>query len=262
MSDGTMVDERAGGDLFARIDRPRRLPDEIANSISAAIESGRLAPGDRLPTEHALSEQFGVARTVVREAVSLLKYDGVIQSRRGVGAFVAAVRERRSFRIGPDCFEKRRQLAQLLQLRAGTLSNASALAATARSDDQLHTIGTHLQTMHDAVTNASGDAVSDALTERRVSAESAFYDTITVASGNEYYVEFAGMIEAKVSDNLRSVALKNARAAEWSLSVLAEHEAVFDALRDQDPEAARSATRRHFERAAQRLIDRKDFADV
>ncbi len=259
MSDGTLT---AGQSLFGRIDRPRRLPDEIANSISLAIESGRLRPGDRLPTEQALSEQFGVARTVVREAVSLLKYDGVIQSRRGVGAFVSAVRERNAFRIGPDCFEKRRQLAQLLQLRAGTLSDASALAAAARSERQLDEIAGSLKAMHEAVSQASGDAISDAQTERRLAAESAFYDTITVASGNEYYVEFAGMIEAKVNDNLRSVALKNARAAEWGLSVLAEHEAVFAALQDQDPEAARAATRHHFEQAARRLIARKDFADV
>ena len=148
MAEGTLA---AGESLFGRIDRPKRLPDEIADSISTAIETGRLRTGDRLPTEHALSERFGVARTIVREAVSLLKYDGVIQSRRGVGAFVAAVRDRNAFRIGPECFGKRRQLAQLPQLRAGTPSDAAALAASARSEGQLADIGASLQTMHDAI---------------------------------------------------------------------------------------------------------------
>ncbi|KXF75329.1 hypothetical protein ATN84_18855 [Paramesorhizobium deserti] len=243
-------------ELFGKIDRPRRLPDEIAKNISSAIEAGQLKPGDRLPTEQALSDQFGVARTVVREAISLLKYDGVIQSRRGVGAFIAEVGGRSAFRISPACFEKRKQLAQLLQLRTGVQADASALAATARTSLQLAGIGGFLQEMISAV------AQGDNAIERRVDAEFAFYRAITEASGNDYYVEFVGMIESKIAENLRSVAIKNARAAEWGGAVLAEHQTVFDAISARDAEAARGATRTHFERAAQRLIDRADIADL
>jgi GntR family transcriptional repressor for pyruvate dehydrogenase complex len=71
-------------DLFEKTERPKRLPDEIAKSLAAAIESGHFKPGDRLPTENDPSQQFGVARTVVPEVVSLLKYDGVIRSKQGV----------------------------------------------------------------------------------------------------------------------------------------------------------------------------------
>ena len=250
--------------VFERIARPRSLPDEIADSITGAIDEGRLRPGDRLPTEHALSAQFGVARTVVREAVSLLKHDGIIRARRGVGAFVSPTGERNAFRIGPACFAKRRQLAQLLQLRVGTLSEAASLAALARTEAQLAAIAGHLDAMREAVAGevVREPAALDALVERRVDAEAAFYEAITVASGNEYYVEFVGMIEGKVAQNLRSVALKNARVVEWGREVVREHEAVHAAIRDRDAEAARRATRGHFESAAQRLIDRKDFADV
>lgn len=254
------TDQHADRGLFDRINRPRRLPDEIADSITGAIETGRLRPGDRLPTEHALSEQFGVARTVVREAVSLLKYDGVIRSRRGVGAFVTGTHERNAFRISEACFEKRQQLTQLLELRAGTLSDASALAALNRTDAQLRTIAAALDGMHEAVREEVPD--TEGVLNRRLDAEAAFYEAITVASANAYYVEFAGMIEMKVNANLRSVALKNMRAAEWGPSVLREHATVFEAIEAQDAEGARNATRTHFENAARRLIARKDFADV
>ncbi|WP_159587851.1 FadR/GntR family transcriptional regulator [Chelativorans xinjiangense] len=243
-------------ELFPKIDRPRRLPDEIAKNISSAIEAGQLKPGDRLPTEQSLSGQFGVARTVVREAISLLKYDGVIQARQGVGAFVTEARQRSAFRISPACFEKRKQLVQLLQLRTGVQADASALAATARTVGQLASIESFLQEMVSAV--AQGD---DAV-ERRIDAEFAFYRAITEASGNDYYVEFIGMIEAKILENLRSVAIKNAKATEWGTAVLAEHQAVVEAIRAGDTEAARKTTRDHFERAAQRLADRADIADV
>jgi len=59
-----------------------------------------------------------------------------------------------------------------------------------------------------------------------------------------------------------SVAVKNAIVAEWGEGILDEHRAVFYAIRDRKTEAARDATRVHFERAAKRLTDRADIKDV
>ena len=242
-------------EMFERINRPKRLPDEVANSITAAIEEGRLPSGARLPTEAELSETFGVARTVVREAISLLRYDGVIESRRGVGAFVADVSRRTAFRISPGCFEKRKQIVQLLQLRTGVQAGASALAAGQRSADDMAGIDEIFARMSEA--HAEGP---DRALERRVDAELQLYRRITEASGNDYYVEVVTMIETNLQDNLRSAFLKNAASSEFGPQILAEHAAVVEALRAQDAEAARLATRTRFERAAERLAARADFA--
>ena len=242
-------------DIFGRIDRPRRLPDEVANSINAAIATGQLGVGDRLPTEAELSERFGVARTVVREAISLLRYDGIIESRRGVGAFVADTSRRTAFRISPGCFEKRKRIVQLLQLRTGVQAGASALAAIHRSAEQLADI----ERVFNELVVADERGPAHAL-EARVDAELLLYRRITEASGNEYYAEVVGMIEANIQDHLRSAFLKNAAASEFGPGIIAEHQAVLDALRVQDAEAARIATRRRFERAAARLAAREDFA--
>lgn len=240
--------------MFARIDRPRRLPDEVAASITAAIENGQLRPGDRLPTEHALSERFGVARTVVREAISLLKYDGVVDSRRGVGAFITEANQRSAFRISPACFEKRKRIVQLLQLRTGVQAGASALAAATRTDAQMAGIAELYDQMAEA--DARGP---DAALERRVDLELLYYRLITEASANEYYVEVTGMIEANIQSNLRSAFLKNAAASEFGPGIMLEHRVVRDALAAGDAEASRLATRTRFERAADRLAARQDF---
>ena len=242
-------------ELFGRIDRPRRLPDEVAASITGAIETGQLRPGDRLPTEHELSRRFGVARTVVREAISLLKYDGVVDARRGVGAFVTETGRRSAFRISPACFDKRRQIVQLLQLRTGVQAGASALAAETRSAERMAEIAALFEEV--AAADAEGP---DRALERRVDAELLFYRRITEASGNDYYVEVVGLIEANIQTNLRSAFLKNAAASEFGPAILAEHRSVRDALAARDPEAARLATRTRFERAAERLAARADFA--
>ena len=63
--------------------------ETIAAKITELITSDDLKPGDRLPTEHELSEQLGVSRTVVREAVKVLVATGLVYTRRGSGLYVA-----------------------------------------------------------------------------------------------------------------------------------------------------------------------------
>ncbi|WP_420405806.1 FadR/GntR family transcriptional regulator [Nisaea sp.] len=242
------------GLTFDRIDRPTRLPDEVASSLIGAIENGQLKSGDRLPTEAELSKRFGVARTVVREAISLLRYDGLIDSRRGVGAFVTEKTSRSSFRISPACFEKRKQIVKLLELRTGVQAGACALAATRRTRDEMQNIEALFERMCAADQRGPEEAL-----EERVDTELLMYRHITEASANPYYCEVVTMIETNIQNNLRSAFLKNAAASEFGPSILAEHRAVLDALREEDPEIAWRATRTRFQQAADRLSAREDF---
>lgn len=71
--------------------RPRRAFDEIIEQVRGMVRSGELRPGDRLPAERALAEQFAVSRNTVREALRMLEISGLIQLKRGAsgGAFIA-----------------------------------------------------------------------------------------------------------------------------------------------------------------------------
>ena len=66
---------------FKSITPGAHLSDQVAEVLAAEIRAGRLAVGEKLPTEAALVEQFSVSRTVVREAVSRLKSLGLVDSR-------------------------------------------------------------------------------------------------------------------------------------------------------------------------------------
>jgi GntR family transcriptional regulator, transcriptional repressor for pyruvate dehydrogenase complex len=87
------VDVVTGGSpaLFPRIAREPRLSDKVAELMLQGIVANGLKPGDRLPSERELGEQFGVSRTVIREAVRALAAKGVIEARTGSGLRVAAV---------------------------------------------------------------------------------------------------------------------------------------------------------------------------
>lgn len=73
-------------------DAPDKTPiwKEIANALRSDLAEGRYGPGDRLPTEAALADRFGVNRHTVRHGLSVLVEEGLVRTRRGAGAFVAA----------------------------------------------------------------------------------------------------------------------------------------------------------------------------
>ena len=68
--------------------RQRRLSDNIVEQLETMILEGTLQPGQRLPPERALAEQFGVSRPSLREAVQRLAAKGLLISRQGGGNFV------------------------------------------------------------------------------------------------------------------------------------------------------------------------------
>lgn len=62
----------------------------IADALRGDLAEGRYTPGDKLPTEAALADRFGVNRHTVRHGISALVDEGLVRTRRGAGAFVAA----------------------------------------------------------------------------------------------------------------------------------------------------------------------------
>ncbi|KQB96629.1 GntR family transcriptional regulator [Loktanella sp. 1ANDIMAR09] len=62
----------------------------IADALRSDLAEGRYSPGDKLPTEAALADRFGVNRHTVRHGIAALVDDGLVRTRRGAGAFVAA----------------------------------------------------------------------------------------------------------------------------------------------------------------------------
>lgn len=75
-------------------DDPKQASQQIANKLRAAILTGKLAPGDKLPSQPDLSARYGVARETVKRALDVLRSERLIISRQGSGAFVRAQTQR------------------------------------------------------------------------------------------------------------------------------------------------------------------------
>src|SRR5262245_8139064 len=85
--------------LLKRLAPARNLTEEVVDQLTAEIRRGKLMPGSRLPTEQALMTALGVSRTVVREAIAALRSEGLVVTRQGSGAYVAADASKVPFRI-------------------------------------------------------------------------------------------------------------------------------------------------------------------
>ncbi len=227
---------------FELLARRELLPDEIARCLSEKIGAGTLAPGDRLPTEAALADSFGVSRSVVREAISRLRHDGLIKTRQGSGSFVAAESCPRSFRIDPDRLIEGDDLRQLFELRLHVEMGAAALAARRRTRAQMARIRKALSAMSRAVeTDADG-----------VPADTEFHHAVAEAANNPYYRDFMVFLADRMRQSI-AVARSNTARLRVSPRVQKEHEAISAAIEAANVEAASEAVRTHLVNAAARL---------
>jgi GntR family transcriptional repressor for pyruvate dehydrogenase complex len=75
-------------DVMYKIVRSSRLYEQIVQQVEESIHKGAMKPGDQLPPERELAQQFGVSRTAVREAVKALREKGLVEAYPGRGTFI------------------------------------------------------------------------------------------------------------------------------------------------------------------------------
>jgi GntR family transcriptional regulator, transcriptional repressor for pyruvate dehydrogenase complex len=218
------------------------LTDQISAAITSRIAAGGFAPGSRLPTEQDLAAEFGVSRTVVREAISRLKSEGLVTTRQGAGAFVAHDKLGTPFRIDPDSVDSPDSIVEILELRLAVESEAAALAAERASRAQVQEIRAALDAVRMAFERGE-DGVDEDL---------AFHAAIARATGNRKYLEFAEFLERYVRKQIHITGGRAARATRIT-QTQREHEKVVDAIVLHNADAARAAAREHFRKGIVRI---------
>lgn len=224
--------------------RPRILAHDVVDALTGRVRDGSLAPGEKLPTEAAVMEEFGVSRTVVREAISRLQAAGLVATRHGVGTFVVGMGDASSFRIAPEQMETLQDVIAVLELRIAVETECAALAATRRTPENLQTLRNALAAFIAAI-EAGRDAVGP---------DFQFHLEIARASQNHHFVDLMATLGGSMIPRARldtAAPLTPEREA-YLRRVNAEHESIVDAISRQDPEAARAAMRTHLANSRER----------
>lgn len=230
---------------MAPIAANRNLTAELVDRLSGEILSGKLAPGSKLPTEQEMVAATGVSRTVVREAVAALRAEGLVVTRQGVGAFVAADITRRPFRIDEASLDILKEVINVLELRAALEAEAAALAAERRSPEQLQALRRALDQMALAIEE----------TEDAVAPDLDFHRTIAEATGNPHFTHLFTYLGSLLIPRARVQTFSSVtddRPA-YLRRVNQEHEDIYAAIERQDAAAARTAMRLHLGNSRERL---------
>ena len=219
------------------------LTDRVSGALIELISGDDFPPGSRLPSEMTMASRFGVSRTVIREAVSRLKSEGLVESRQGSGVFVRERNTDSPFRIDPSLMESVHSVLQVVELRQVLEGEIAALAAKRRSIAQLDSIRQALKQI-DVEVSAGGDGVD---------ADIAFHRSIAEATGNPHFlalVQFLFNFLRSATQTTRSI---EATRATLTQQVKDEHLTIVEAISQRDADAARAAARLHMERASRRL---------
>lgn len=215
----------------------RNLTQETTEALRAKIAAGPMKAGDRLPTEKELEAEFGVSRTVIREAVAVLKADGLVEPRRGAGIFVRDPEgsRRKSFMtfVPGDVHEA----LDLLELRMAVEIEAAGLAATRRSLSQDARIR-ECQALFEREIDAGASAVDR---------DAAFHLAIANGTNNSLFTSFLESLGRNAIP--RSALSEEDRARLIDRTYLErvnkEHRAIVDAISAGDADGARVAMRDH-----------------
>ena len=215
------------------------ISEEIAKQIIKLISTGELQPGQRLPSERDLCEQFGASRTSLREALRCLSIVGVLNARVGDGTSVAADGETFLRRIVEwRLITERHDVENLMEVRIALEGVSAANAALRAGEGDIRKFQDLLAKMKLAAKDARKFAVLDV----------EFHVAVAKASGNALVFDLVSMIRNHLVRVLPKVLqLPNA----MPLSTR-EHAAIVAAIGRRDAEAARAAMHAHLEAVIRR----------
>lgn len=218
------------------------LTDGVVEQLRAAILGGRFQPGQKLPTEATLGLQMKVSRSVLREALSHLRAEGLILSRQGKGIFIADRAQSSSLRFSSEVPEKD-AIGHWFELRAAVEIGAAACAALAHSAEDLAAIEAALASIDLAIQRGDSGGASDV----------EFHFAIAKATHNPYFVDLLEFLQTRLTEMINT-SWRNSRATgHGPYPAQLEHKKMFAAIKARDPRAARRTTRAHLLNAATRL---------
>jgi DNA-binding FadR family transcriptional regulator len=224
---------------------PQRLYRQIAEQLRSLISAGEWAVGARLPAERDLARQLGVSRPSVREALIAMEVEGWVEVRTGSGVYVLDRSKApshgngRAAEISPDEWGP----LELIRARRVVEGEVAAMAATQAKRK-------HIDAMEKALASMKLDADRGVLP---LEGDRAFHTAIVESCGNVVLIETIqrfwdsrrGPLFERLGGHFETV-------DSWR-SAITEHQAIFDAVRNRDPDAARVAMHAHMDQSHKRF---------
>ncbi len=212
----------------------QKVQNLLIDKIRELINYKNLEPGDKLPSERMLSEKFEVSRGMVREAIQKLEFYGLLESKPQSGTFVANIGIIALNGMIDDILRLEEQdFKSLVETRILLELKTVKLASLRRSEEDL----AHIKEMLDAYEKkalSGEDAVQEDLL---------FHLAIAKASGNGTMNKFMLTITPQIIIDFGKYHVCDKNQAVLGI---AEHKAIYEAIKEQNPDIARQKMKDHF----------------
>lgn len=206
----------------------------IISKLRELIDYKNLEPGDKLPSERMLSEKFGVSRSNIREAIQKLEFFGILKSRPQSGTFIADIgRVAMQGMINDILKLEDPDFKSLVETRILLELKTVRLASLRRTEHDLAKIRETLDAYNEKVRQGL-DAVEEDLL---------FHLAIAKASKNSTMNTFMLIITPEIITNFEKYHVCDANQ---SFIAIEEHEMIYGAIKDQDPQRAKEKMKTHF----------------
>ncbi|TDS10822.1 GntR family transcriptional regulator [Maribacter caenipelagi] len=212
----------------------QEIQNEIIVQLRDLMNNKNLEPGDKLPSERMLSDKFGVSRSNVREAIQKLEFYGILVSKPQSGTFVADIGQIAMNGMVNDILRlEEPDFKSLVETRILLELKTVRLAARRRSDEDLKQLKSALDAYRAKVEKGE-DAVQEDLL---------FHLAIAKACGNSTMNTFMLIITPEILTNFEKYHVCDKNMA---FKGIEEHQDIFDAIKEQNPQLAKEKMKVHF----------------
>ncbi len=224
----------------------RQVMDQIKNQIA----TGELNPGDKIPTETVLAEQFGTGRSTIREAIKIFEYLGIIESHTRSGTYVcdhsSISTEALTWAIllGKNELFELVDLRSIIEQRALEIIIEKAQHSDSFSKALLSSLGKEIAAMEQSIQNNDFEAL--------IEADYNFHGVIIHAGDNNVYIHIYQTLKAFMHEEIKITNKEDSAIA----SIVSEHKDILQAIRNKDPIAAKKVFFDHIHNTINQLISK------
>ncbi|MBR9987731.1 MAG: FadR family transcriptional regulator [Desulfosarcina sp.] len=215
--------------------KPKRISDQVFDQLRELIFRGEFKAGEKILTERELAEAFGVSRTSVRDAINKLVVMGLLDQKQGQGTFVRLPESSEKSVLATMVESQDASITDLLEVRMGLECNAAALAASRAVEKDFQFMEKSIEEMQKEV--KSGRLGNEA--------DASFHMAIAYATNNPLQVfimkNFYDFLFTGIKVNLEGLY----KVPGNIVTILNQHQAIYQAIREHNPEAAHGAMKLH-----------------